>query len=129
MASIAQRPILLLTHLPVVVELNTVKHLFQTETLREGAYFDDPKSASQIPAFIQHYGLDMSQCEQSDPAAFGTFNEFFARKIKPEVRPISDPEDDVSLSARFSGISGPYSQFDSQSSPLLQTAAWWCSLL
>ncbi|GAB5593477.1 hypothetical protein Unana1_08377 [Umbelopsis nana] len=76
------------------VELNTVKHLFQTETLREGAYFDDPKSASQIPAFIQHYGLDMSECEQSDPAAFGTFNEFFARKIKPEVRPISDPEDD-----------------------------------
>lgn len=79
-----------------MVELNSIHHLFVTETIREGAYFDDPKSVSQIPAFIQHYGLDMSQYEISDPAGYKTFNDFFARKIKPEARPVSGPEDDVS---------------------------------
>ncbi|KAI9290376.1 phosphatidylserine decarboxylase-domain-containing protein [Umbelopsis sp. AD052] len=76
------------------VELNTIHHLFQTETLKQGAYFDDPKSVNQIPAFIQHYGLDMSQYEISDPAGYKTFNEFFARKVKAEARPVSSPEDD-----------------------------------
>ncbi|KAJ2955344.1 hypothetical protein NQZ79_g8647 [Umbelopsis isabellina] len=76
------------------VELNTIHHLFQTETLKEGAYFDDPKSVSQIPAFIQHYGLDMSQYEKSDPKDYANFNDFFARKIKPERRPIDSAQDD-----------------------------------
>ena len=78
-----------------VVELNTIHHLFQTETLKEGAYFDDPKSAGQIPAFIQHYGLDMSQYAQSDPAAYSNFNDFFARKIRPDARPVAEPENHV----------------------------------
>lgn len=86
----------------IVVELNTIHHLFQTETLKEGAYFDDPKSVSQIPAFIQHYGLDMSQYEKSDPKDYANFNDFFARKIKPERRPIDSAQDDVSSSLNYS---------------------------
>lgn len=80
----------------IVVELNTLHHLFQTETLKEGVYFDEPKSVSQIPAFIQHYGLDMSQYERPDPKDYTNFNDFFARKIKPERRPIDSAQDDVS---------------------------------
>ncbi|CAM0139862.1 unnamed protein product [Umbelopsis sp. WA50703] len=77
-----------------LVELNTLHQLFQTETTREGTYFDDPKSVSQIPGFIQHYGLDMSQYEKPDPKDYANFNDFFARKIKPERRPVASAQDD-----------------------------------
>lgn len=41
--------------------------------------------------FIKHYHVDMSEAIQSDPYQYRTFNDFFTRRLKPELRPI-DPD-------------------------------------
>lgn len=47
---------------------------------------------AMIRSFIKLYGVDMSQALESEPTAYGCFNEFFTRALKPETRPIpSDP--------------------------------------
>ncbi len=56
-----------------------------------GWRMDSPRSRAKVPAFIDQYGVDTS--EFAEPAgSFGTFNEFFYRKLLPEARPIdADP--------------------------------------
>jgi phosphatidylserine decarboxylase len=46
-------------------------------------------------AFAQRYGIDLSECGELD--AFETFGEFFARPLRPGLRPIA-PGDDVVVS-------------------------------
>lgn len=41
-----------------------------------------------IDLFIARYKVDMSLAKQSDPHAYKTFNDFFTREIRPEMRPI-----------------------------------------
>lgn len=41
-----------------------------------------------IKWFIRKYGIDMSEAIHSNPAEFATFNEFFTRRLKPELRPL-----------------------------------------
>jgi phosphatidylserine decarboxylase len=43
-----------------------------------------------IRRFIRQYQVNMAEAEQSDPAAFATFNEFFTRALKPGARPLAD---------------------------------------
>ena len=39
--------------------------------------------------FIGRYGVDMSEAEPPDPAAYASFNDFFTRALKPGVRPLA----------------------------------------
>ena len=39
--------------------------------------------------FIGRYGVDMAEAEQSDPAAYERFNDFFTRALKPGARPLA----------------------------------------
>jgi len=56
-----------------------------------GRYEDDPKSAEKIPKFIKAMAINTS--EILDPLdSFKTYNEFFTRKLKPETRPIAEPD-------------------------------------
>ncbi|MBC8127098.1 MAG: phosphatidylserine decarboxylase [Gloeobacteraceae cyanobacterium ES-bin-144] len=56
-----------------------------------GRRMDKPESAARIAPFIQRYGLDPLDFADS-PESFGSFNEFFFRKLRPEARPIdADP--------------------------------------
>ena len=49
-----------------------------------------PESAKKIGPFIQAYGIDSSEFLETE---FHSFNEFFIRKLRPEVRPIAgDPQ-------------------------------------
>jgi len=41
-----------------------------------------------IKQFIAKYNIDMSEAKYSDPAHFATFNEFFTRELKADVRSI-----------------------------------------
>lgn len=59
-------------------------------SFKQGRKFDDPASASQIPGFINFHQLDMSEVLLRTDQ-FKTFNEFFYRKLKPEARPCSAP--------------------------------------
>ncbi|MGF7059583.1 phosphatidylserine decarboxylase [Brassicibacter mesophilus] len=46
-------------------------------------------SSKKIPNFIDNLGIDMSEAEIEDISNFNTFNDFFARKLKKEARPIN----------------------------------------
>lgn len=52
-----------------------------------GKRMSTPESRSRIAPFIAEYGLDPGDFAES-PDAYGSFNEFFYRKLKPEARPI-----------------------------------------
>ena len=42
-----------------------------------------------IRGFLKLYAVDMTEAAQRDPYAYGSFNEFFTRALKPGVRPIA----------------------------------------
>ncbi len=50
-----------------------------------GAFCNSPLSLNLIPSFIKKAGIDLTEYE---PAVYGSYNEFFTRKIKAEARPI-----------------------------------------
>src|SRR5665213_1839334 len=50
-----------------------------------------------IANFVAHFRPDMSDARQSLPHAYGTFNAFFTRALRPEARPIA-PDPDIIVS-------------------------------
>ncbi len=56
-----------------------------------------PASRPRIRAFIENYGIDINEIERPVDS-YGSFNEFFIRKLKPEARPIDrDPDHLISV--------------------------------
>lgn len=49
-------------------------------------------TTAAISWFIKQYGIDMSEAEREEPAQYASFNEFFTRALKPDLRPISDSD-------------------------------------
>lgn len=46
-----------------------------------------------IDAFVRHFGVDLSEAVQTNPAAYPSFNAFFTRALRAEARPIAaEPE-------------------------------------
>ncbi len=56
-----------------------------------GRAMDKPASKARIEPFIRQYGVDPTEFEQ-ELDSFGSFNEFFHRRLKPESRPIAPGE-------------------------------------
>jgi phosphatidylserine decarboxylase len=48
-----------------------------------------------IRGFLQLYTVDMSEAAESDPYAFGSFNEFFTRALKDGARPIASDANSI----------------------------------
>lgn len=48
-----------------------------------------------IRAFMSGYRLDLDEAVQGDPLAYGSFNEFFTRALKPGARPIAREADAI----------------------------------
>jgi phosphatidylserine decarboxylase len=44
-----------------------------------------------IRGFLRHYPVDLSEAERGNPSSYGSFNDFFTRKLRQGARPI-DPE-------------------------------------
>jgi len=42
-----------------------------------------------IRIFIGHFGVDMTEAENPDPACYPSFNAFFTRPLRPDARPLS----------------------------------------
>ena len=59
-----------------------------------GWRMNKPTSTSKVLPFIEQYGLDPAEFADP-PESFGSFNEFFYRKLNPSARPIADEEDVV----------------------------------
>ncbi|KAI6803205.1 hypothetical protein KC360_g658 [Hortaea werneckii] len=73
------------------MERKKARKLLRSMSYKQGRKYDDPVSASQIPGFINFHQLDMSEV-LLPTEEFKTFNEFFYRKLKPEARPCSAPD-------------------------------------
>ncbi len=58
-----------------------------------------PLAASAIRAFIKHFKVDMTEAVESSPDAYATFNAFFTRALKPELRPLAEGESVVASPA------------------------------
>jgi phosphatidylserine decarboxylase len=59
-----------------------------------------------IKIFIKAFKVDMSEAKHSDPAYFKTFNAFFTRELKDDIRPIQEGESNLCHS-----VDGRVSQF------------------
>ena len=59
-----------------------------------GRRMSTPESAARVLPFIAKYGLEPSDFAER-PESYGSFNEFFYRKLKPTARPVD--EDDSSV--------------------------------
>ncbi|MCO7227426.1 archaetidylserine decarboxylase [Pleionea sp. CnH1-48] len=59
-----------------------------------------------IKAFAKHYGIDMSLAQEPNLEAYDSFNDFFTRAIRPEVRPICDEPNTMACP-----VDGAVSQF------------------
>lgn len=57
-----------------------------------GWRMDQPKSREKIQPFLEHYGVDAG--EFADPVeSYGSFNQFFYRRLKPAARPVDSSPD------------------------------------
>jgi phosphatidylserine decarboxylase len=59
-----------------------------------------------IRTFIKAFKVDMSEAKFSDPTHYNTFNAFFTRQLKDDIRPIEDNEKQLCHS-----VDGRVSQF------------------
>ncbi len=59
-----------------------------------------------IKKFIRAYGVDMCEAIQEDPTTYKSFNDFFTRQLKSDVRDLAKPE-----SAIISPADGAISEF------------------
>lgn len=48
-----------------------------------------------VRGFMKLYTIDMTEAAQIDPLSYGSFNEFFTRALKPDVRRIADRPDEI----------------------------------
>ncbi|KAI0771332.1 phosphatidylserine decarboxylase-domain-containing protein [Trametes elegans] len=72
------------------------RRLLKSLSIKQGIKYDAPESARDIPAFIAFHRLNVD--EILEPLEnFKTFNEFFYRKLKPDARPVENPEDPYRL--------------------------------
>ncbi|KAG9093742.1 hypothetical protein FS749_013836 [Ceratobasidium sp. UAMH 11750] len=73
-----------------------IDKLLRDQSIKQGKIYDrvDPELVQpHIQSFIETYEIDISQLLQPDVKAYKTFNEFFARRLKPDARPITASED------------------------------------
>ncbi len=63
-----------------------------------GWRMDGPKSRKLVAPFIGKYGIDMDECQDAADS-FGSFNEFFYRRLKPTARPVESDKSALSFPA------------------------------
>lgn len=66
-----------------------VKRMLRNMTYKQGVKFDAPSSTRFIAPFIAFHGIHTEEMADSVDS-FATFNDFFCRKIKMELRPIDN---------------------------------------
>lgn len=53
-----------------------------------GLYYDSPASRRKIRKFVRQLDIDLDECEK-DLGDYRSFNDFFARKLRPGARPVA----------------------------------------
>lgn len=80
-----------------LVDSKPIRKFFAKETRRLGEAFDNPESRKHIPSFIKMYQIDTNELLHPELSYYQNFNEFFYRKLKPDARPISQPNNPKSI--------------------------------
>jgi phosphatidylserine decarboxylase len=57
-----------------------------------GLYYDSPASKRKIRKFVRQLDIDLEECEK-DLRDYRSFNDFFARKLRPGARPVDTDQD------------------------------------
>jgi len=52
-----------------------------------------------IDLFVKYYKVNMSEAQKPDTASYRTFNEFFVRPLRDEVRPLNTDPNVLSMPA------------------------------
>lgn len=75
--------------------------LLRDQSEKMGKEYDSPGSVAHIQPFIQSFDLQSSLVEmvQPDPTKYATFNEFFAREIREDARPVVEPGNELVASS------------------------------
>ncbi|MCJ1373572.1 hypothetical protein MMC20_004800 [Loxospora ochrophaea] len=75
--------------------------LLEDQSIKMGKEYDSPQSKAHIQPFIQSFNLEdtLGEMKEPDPNQYATFNDFFAREIKEEARPIDEPTNDLVTSS------------------------------
>lgn len=75
--------------------------LLEAQSVKMGKQYDDPASVAHIQPFIESFDLQASLREmvKPDPKSYATFNEFFAREIREDARPVAEPQDVSAVSS------------------------------
>jgi phosphatidylserine decarboxylase len=84
-----------------VLHTERVMDLLKAQSVKMGKQYDDPESKTHIEPFIESFGLQeaMKEMVKPDPNDYATFNEFFAREIRPDARPPAEPENPAVVSS------------------------------
>ncbi|KAG8627129.1 hypothetical protein KVT40_004612 [Elsinoe batatas] len=83
-----------------LLQTDVAKNLLKEQTERLGRLYDAETSKDYIHDFIKHYDLEETRSQwEEDEESYETFNEFFGRGLKPEARPITEPENVDLISA------------------------------
>ena len=71
--------------------------ILKAQSEKMGAMYDAPESKSHIVPFIESFKLweSMKDMVKEKPEDYATFNDFFSREIKPEARPVDEPENEL----------------------------------
>ncbi len=75
--------------------------LLRDQSEKMGKEYDSPGSVAHIQPFIHSFDLQSSLVEmvQPDPTKYATFNEFFAREIREDARPVVEPGNELVASS------------------------------
>lgn len=72
---------------PFGLKLMTKLWTYRWLSFLSGLYFSSPMSRGKINPFVEALQIDSSESEK-DHGEYGSFNEFFSRKLKPGLRPV-----------------------------------------
>ncbi|KAF2158526.1 hypothetical protein M409DRAFT_31598, partial [Zasmidium cellare ATCC 36951] len=75
--------------------------MLRNQSVKMGKQYDAPESREHIQPFIESFHLQntLSELNEPDPNKYNTFNEFFARELKPDARPIAEPKNERVVSS------------------------------
>lgn len=84
-----------------LLQWQETEKLLKAQSVKMGHEYDAPESKSHIEPFIESFDLrsSLSEFVEPDPTKYPNFNAFFARQIRPEARPIADPDNDLVISS------------------------------
>lgn len=84
-----------------LLQWQQTENVLKAQSIKMGEEYDAPQSRVHIGSFIESFDLasTLSEFVEPDPDKYPNFNAFFAREIRPDARPIAEPETEGLISS------------------------------